>query len=202
MHRRVLLIVAGATVAAMVVATAVIAVVSRERPQVSNVVTVSANAPYPDVPPPSTTATTGPVTRAREPQRPLHHLEGAHNGLEHFALFTGRCSFLDHHLESTFSFVGPTTWKFHADYCGVIHGDLWTGVGTFTLTAPDGAALTGKFTDSARLPSTGVPYELDITGGTERLAGASGSCVLENHLRMVQFGVQQQFGSVVCDFSG
>jgi hypothetical protein len=154
MHRRGLLIVAGATVAAMVVATAVIAVGSLHGPAVGKVVTVSANAPYPDVPP------TTPVATA------------------------------------------PPTWKFHADYCGVIQGELWTGVGTFTLTAPGGAALTGTFTDSARLPSTGVPYELDITGGTKRLARASGSCVLENHLKVVQFGVQQQFGSVVRDFRG
>jgi hypothetical protein len=36
---------------------------------------------------------------------------------------------------------------------------------------------------------------LNITGGTASFKGAAGECLLDNHLRDVQFGVQEQYGT-------
>lgn len=128
------------------------------------------------------------------------HFTGQHRGIEHFELYTNRCAFLDHHLEETFTLTHGTTWGFAAAYCGTIDaGGLWTGVGTFEITAGDSSGLSGTFTDSAQLPSAGVPYVLNVNSGSGVFAGASGSCALDNHLRMIEFGVQEQSGSFVCD---
>jgi hypothetical protein len=128
------------------------------------------------------------------------HFEGRHSGIEQFQMHTTRCPVLDHHLQETFTLTDGTAWSFRARYCGTIdtHG-VWTGVGSFVISAANGATLSGTFTDSAQLPSVGVPYELDIATGTGAFAGASGSCVLENHLRTIAPEMQQQEGIFVCD---
>jgi hypothetical protein len=128
------------------------------------------------------------------------HFEGRHSGLEHFQVHTRLCPVLDHHLQETFTLTDGTAWSFRAHYCGTIdtHG-IWTGVGSFVITAANGSTLSGTFTDSAQLPSVGVPYELDIATGTGAFAGASGSCVLDNHLRTIAPEVQHQEGIFVCD---
>ena len=153
------------------------------------------------VPPASTTTapTTTTTTTSLPPGRgPLSG--GTYSGVEHFALFTGRCSFLDHHIVGTFSPSDGTPWTFHQDYCGTLQGDLWSAEGTFALTAPDGAMLTGTVTETdIRVPSPGVPYTIVVTGGTQRFAGATGTCRLDNHLRVIQFGLQDDFGAFTCD---
>ena len=129
-------------------------------------------------------------------------VDGTYFGAEHFALFTGQCAFLDHHILGTFSAADGTTWTFHQDYCGTLAGDLWSGQGTFSLTAPDGATISGTVTEkNIHVPSPGVPYTLDITAGTQRFAGASGTCRLDNHLRVIHFGLQDDFGSFDCDIT-
>ena len=139
---------------------------------------------------PATTATT----------LPARHFEGRHSGMEHFQLHTTLCPVLDHHLHETFTLTDGIAWDFRAHYCGTIdpHG-VWTGVGTFEITTGSASTLSGTFTDSAQLPSVGVPYELDINAGTGAFAGATGSCVLDDHLRTIAPGVQHQEGIFVCD---
>jgi hypothetical protein len=128
------------------------------------------------------------------------HFEGRHAGIEHFELHTRLCPVLDHHLRETFTLTDGTTWSFRAHYCGTIDShNVWTGVGSFTITTANGSTLSGTFTDSAQLPSVGVPYELDIATGTGTFAGARGSCLLDNHLRTISPGVQHQSGLFVCD---
>jgi hypothetical protein len=149
---------------------------------------------------PSTVVTSLPAvsTPARTTGGPLS--DGSYVGVEHFALFTGRCSFLDHHIVGTFSSSDGTTWTFHQDYCGTLNGDLWSGVGTFALTASDGATISGTVNESnIKVPSPGVPYTIDVTAGTQRFAGAAGTCRLDNHLRVIQFGLQDDFGTFTCD---
>jgi hypothetical protein len=63
------------------------------------------------------------------------------------------------------------------------------------------ARLSCTDTDSAHLPSLGVPYELDVHSGTGEFAGASGSCILDDHLTPLAAGEQYQEGGFVCDFS-
>lgn len=130
------------------------------------------------------------------------HFEGNQSGLEHFQLSTPRCPVLDHALQGTFTLTDGTVWRFREKYCGTVDAhSVWRGVGSFSLTATDGSKLGGTFTSSAQLPSVGVPYQLDIKRGTGQFAGASGSCVLENHVHVVAFGTQDQHGVFVCDLN-
>jgi hypothetical protein len=150
----------------------------------------------------TTTSTTAPSIGSTPTSRPTTNtlaLDGTYFGVEHFAVNTGRCAFLDHHIAGTFKPSDATTWGFRQDYCGTLHGDLWSAVGTFALTAPDGATITGTVTEkNIKVPSPGVPYTLDITGGTQRFAAATGTCRLDNHLREIEFGLQEDYGSFTC----
>jgi hypothetical protein len=130
------------------------------------------------------------------------HVEGRHNGIEHLQAHTRLCPVLDHRLHETFTLSDGTSWTFQSHYCGTIdaHG-VWTGVGSFEITTGSGSTLSGTFTDSAQLPSLGVPYELDVNSGTGAFAGASGSCMLDNHLSTFAPGVQYQEGIFVCDLA-
>jgi hypothetical protein len=129
------------------------------------------------------------------------HFEGRHSGIERFQLHTKRCPVLDHRLRETFALTDGSTWNFQSHYCGTIDAhDIWTGVGTFVITTTT-ASLSGTVTDSAHLPSLGVPYELDVHSGTGEFAGASGSCILDDHLTPLAAGEQYQEGGFVCDFS-
>jgi hypothetical protein len=123
---------------------------------------------------------------------------GTYDGIEHFGPSTGTCADLDHHLDSVFSLEDGSAWKFHSDYCGILDGNAWQGTGPFTFTLPDGALITGDFADAATIPSPGVRYRLNITGGTGNFEGASGSCQLDNHLRPIASGEQQQYGTFTC----
>jgi len=125
-------------------------------------------------------------------------LSGTYLGTEHFAVQTGRCAMLDHHLDAIFHLGDATAWAYHADYCGTVDNAVWRGTGTFTFTTADGATLVGSFSDSARLPTGGVPYTLQITGGTGRYEGTTGSCSLTIQIRVIQFGVQEESGSFIC----
>lgn len=145
----------------------------------------------------ATTATTAPPTEVV-----AWHVEGHHRGIEHFALQTERCAFLDHQLQETFTLVDGTEWSFTARYCGTIDATgFWTGEGSFELAAGESDGLTGTFSSAAQLPSTGEPYQLDVHAGTGEFAGASGTCRLENHLRTISFGVQEQSGAFTCDLA-
>ena len=130
------------------------------------------------------------------------HFEGQHSGIESFQVHTNLCPVLDHHLHETFTLTDGSIWDFQAHYCGTIdaHG-VWTGVGSFVITTSSDSSLSGTFTDSAQLPSVGVPYELDVSSGSGTFAGANGSCMLDNHLSPIAPGEQSQEGTFVCDFT-
>jgi len=139
------------------------------------------------------------------PPSPPHvtwHFEGRHSGIENFQANTNLCPVLDHRLHETFTLTDGSTWDFQAHYCGTIdtHG-VWTGVGSFVITTSWESTLSGTFTDSAQLPSVGVPYELDVSSGSGIFAGAKGSCTLDNHLSPIAPGEQSQEGIFVCDLS-
>ncbi len=111
-------------------------------------------------------------TSTSEPATGVGPVAGTYFGVEHFALFTGRCAFLDHHIVGMFRSGDGATWDFHQDYCGTLQGDLWSAVGTFALTASGGATITGTVTETnIRVPSPGVPYTLDVTAGTRQFPG-------------------------------
>jgi hypothetical protein len=148
----------------------------------------------------TTTTTTAPSAYPAAPAPTAWHLEGKHQALEHFEFGNPRCEVLAHDLAGTMTMTDGAVWHFTETYCGILEpGPLWVGHGTFVLTAPDGATLTGTFGNSATLPSKGVPYELDIDAGTGTFAGATGTCAVDNHLFQPEFGVQDQWGTFTCD---
>lgn len=128
-------------------------------------------------------------------------VEGTFQGDEVYRATDGTCPSLDHMLVSTFELTDGTAWDFEAVYCGSIEGDQWSGEGTFTFTTPGDATLTGSFTSAASVTSDGEPYELTITGGTGRYQGATGTCVLDNHLVDTGAGQQEQSGTFGCEIS-
>jgi hypothetical protein len=167
----------------------------------STVQTTPSTAPVTAPTPTTVTAPPAPTTVTAPPSSSAGHFDGTYRGTEHYQLDTERCDYLDHDLVETFTLPDGTAWQFEQRYCGSVDGDQWTGVGTFTIDAPDGT-LTGTVHDSATLPSRGEPYDIVVTGGTGRFAGATGSCHLDNHLRQLQFGTNEQWGSFSCAIEG
>ncbi len=109
---------------------------------------------------------------------------------------------MDHRLDETWTLDNGTTWHYVDLYCGTItDGNDWSGTGTFTLTAPDGT-LTGRSTSAAVIPSSGVPYHLDLDGGTGTYAGTTGTCTIDEHLHVESFGTQDHSGGFQCDLTG
>ena len=60
-------------------------------------------------------------------------------------------------------------------------------------------AVQGRTNNSVgSVPSPGGPYHIAIDSGTGSYAGATGSCAVEEHLVMVQFGEQNHSGPFTC----
>jgi hypothetical protein len=153
-------------------------------------------APNPRVSP--TTLTPG-TTAAPPPG--AQHFAGSYQGIEHYTLQTQRCPQLDHNLIETFTLSSGAIWNFQNLYCGTLTDtNLWHGQGTFSFTA--GGGTFGGDTDVvARVPTAGGPIALHVTRGTGVYAGASGWCELDNHIRQIAFGVQEQSGMFTCDIA-
>jgi hypothetical protein len=125
--------------------------------------------------------------------------EGSYSGTEHYALGSDECPELDHTYDATLTGGSVAGWTLHEDYCGRIdEDDMWSGEGTFTITATPGDELTGTFVSEAPANGDGEPYTLTITGGTGIYAGASGECALDNHVEKVALGTQRQSGDISC----
>jgi len=132
------------------------------------------------------------------PPAGARHFEGSFQGIEHYQLQTKRCPQLDHNLVETFTLSTGGIWTFQNLYCGTITDtNLWTGTGTFLFTAPDGT-FGGDTFSVARVPTAGGPLALTVTRGTGAYTGANGSCLLDNHIRQISFGVQEQSGTFTC----
>jgi hypothetical protein len=142
-----------------------------------------------------TEALDGPAGTDPAPLEPA----GSFDGMEEFALFTGRCNFLDHKLDATYSLSTGAKWRFHSSYCGEIDAsNRHYGDGEFTFTTANGSTLEGTFHSDAQLPSKGEPYTMQIRQGTGDYTGASGECAIDNHLEMIRFGRQRQYGTFHC----
>ena len=130
------------------------------------------------------------------------HVEGSYSGTESFGPTTGRCPDLDHELGATLTLTDGTVWELDSSYCGTLAGDDWTGLGQFSLTTSSGDTLIGPLTSTATLPTDGEPFTLQINNGTGAYAGALGSCILDNHVRPLGEGLQEQSGTFTCDIGG
>ena len=131
------------------------------------------------------------------------HFEGTYTGEEFFQLFTSRCPFLDHVYDNVLDLDRGPDGTYHAVACATItEGNLFSAEGSFTIRLP-GGTVTGTYSTSTRLPPS-LPGQIvhDITGGTRRFKGASGTCVLTlRSLVSVEFGHQLHSGTWVCDIT-
>jgi hypothetical protein len=153
---------------------------------------------YPSETSPPTTLS--PQTTAPPPPGAIHY-KGTFQGIEHYTLQTERCPQLDHNLTETFRLDDGTTWSLVQLYCGTITDtNLWTGDGTFLFTVP-GGTFGGDIHTSARVYTSGGPDPITISRGTGRYAGVTGSCLLDEHIRQVTFGVQDHSGTFDCALS-
>ncbi len=155
---------------------------------------------YPDKPTAPDSSTT--TTTLTPPATTQLVLTGTHAGTEHFAFGTGRCPQIDHHLDETWTATNGTVLAFSNAYCGELDAQgHWSSTGTYTL-GNDNGAVQGRTNNSvASVPSPGGPYHFVIDSGTGAYAGATGSCDVEEHLVMVQFGEQTHSGPFTCTFA-
>lgn len=145
----------------------------------------------------TTTSTTVPP-----PVAEAEHIEGTYEGTANYHLAEGGPCEVVHEDQITFSLSDGSTWTLDHDQCGQLGEDTWSATGTFTMTAPDGATLTGTTEQrDVPMPTEGQPFELMITGGTGRFDGATGLCTLDNHVTNKQLGSQELNGPFVCDFT-
>jgi hypothetical protein len=136
-------------------------------------------------------------TPAPAPKAP--HFEGHYHGTSYFALATPTCAMVDTVLDAEFVVSSSETWQLHNQYCGTITDGRFTASGTFTFAAPDGSTLSGTSqTTDVVLADNGGPIDLRITNGSGRFDGATGSCSLDNTVRNLEFGHQEQSGSFRC----
>lgn len=160
---------------------------------------VAAPPPEDDAPTPGDDA---PTEQAAPPGPGDLHVAGTYEGLDHYALTPeGPCQ-LAHDDNATFTVTDGTTWALHHDQCADVIDDVWSATGTFTLTLPDGSTLTGTSTqEGVPLPTTGQPFDLDITGGTGPHADATGTCHLDHNFEEIALGQQTMHGTFTCDVS-
>jgi hypothetical protein len=126
-------------------------------------------------------------------------LAGTHHGVEHFALGTGRCPQIDHHLDETFTLSDGTALAFASVYCGMLDASGgWSGTGTYTLMGTAGSLHGRSVSSVPSVPSSGAPYTLIVDGGAGVYAGTTGSCTVGEHLDVVQFGEQRHSGDFTC----
>jgi hypothetical protein len=102
-------------------------------------------------------------------------------------------------LAGTIDAADGGLWARTEQGCATLVDDVYDATGTFVLTAPDGSTLTGTFRSVAALPTDGVPYGYEVTGGTGAFAGATGACDLT--VRIVEGGGldQRQEGEITCE---
>jgi hypothetical protein len=148
-----------------------------------------------------TSTTAAPTTPTPSAPSAIEHISGTFDGIDHFRLAEGQCEVI-HDDRFTFRASDGSVWELQHDQCARLDGDLWSATGTFTLTAPDGATLTGtSVQEDIHVPTTGEPYELTITGGTGRFDGADGTCAVDTHITPGSLGTQHQDGTFTCDFT-
>lgn len=139
------------------------------------------------------------------------HLDGSYDGRSNFTLFTSRCEMVDTVWDATVAVSNGETWQYHNDYCGTVIDDTFNGSGTFTFTEANSDMLTGTTTtidvavpDPGGKGGAGGPTYLSITNGTGAYAGATGWCVLDNHVHNSideVFGHQRQWGTFECEIT-
>ena len=128
-------------------------------------------------------------------------VSGRYEGTDSYVLSDGDPCDIEHDDQVTLTLDDGTTWQLDHQQCGLtLPGDRWSATGTFTITLPGGDSLTGTNSqEPIQLPTTGEPFRLDIEGGTGDLAGATGWCDLDNHLRNQSLGSQEMYGDFTCE---
>ncbi len=114
-------------------------------------------------------------------------ISGPFAGATHYEFTTAGCSFVHQLHDATYTIAKGTSGSFHLDGCVDIGPTGFEYTGTFTLTTPKGAVLTGTVTGTvlsgeptsnpcAPNESPGpLDFTLTVTHGTAGFKRASGS---------------------------
>jgi hypothetical protein len=115
---------------------------------------------------------------------PTIGLDGPVTIVDHFTFGDG-CAFVHGLWDGSFRPNPGPPWNVHVDECTVDSGENLVLAGHFTLTAPGGSL---KGTISGDQPFGGGTYTVDVTRGTKRFHGASGSLLLSGTWDTSNFG--------------
>ena len=107
-------------------------------------------------------------------------VSGPFTGTTSYTFTVSGCSFVHQVHDATYGTRSRPSGSFHLDGC-VGLGTTFPYTGTFTLRAKGHATLTGTVSGTVRaeiVPCAPLEFVLTVTGGTGRLARASGSIAL------------------------
>ncbi|HEX7133351.1 MAG TPA: hypothetical protein VF228_12295 [Iamia sp.] len=163
--------------------------------------TTSAPAPTASEPAPTTSTAPPPSTAPPSPTEPAPTTVTLRGTYDVRSGSGGSCpsGSFPVRLAGTIDASDGGLWARTEQGCATLVDDVYDATGTFVLTAPDGSTLTGTFRSIAALPTDGVPYGYEVTGGTGSFAGAAGACDLT--VRIVEGGGldQRQEGEITCE---
>jgi hypothetical protein len=121
---------------------------------------------------------------AAQPDTSLNReVSGPFSGSTFLDFFTTDCSFpVEQALDGTYQTQKGQSGSFHIDVCPTFSPEGSQAVGTFTLTSPNGATLTGAVTgvyDISAPPSFPFEFTLTAATGTKDLKHATGTILID-----------------------
>jgi hypothetical protein len=108
-----------------------------------------------------------------------HEVSGPYTGIQTFDFSTAHCSFVHQVFDGSYK-ADRGRATFHIDACVTIGGAGFGYVGTFTLTTPHRAVLTGSVTGTtnAATPTASLSLTLTLDHGTREFKHVTGTIVL------------------------
>jgi hypothetical protein len=106
-------------------------------------------------------------------------VSGPYIGRQSFDFTTARCSFVHQVFNASYQ-AAHGHGAFHIDTCVTIQGSRFVYAGTFSLTTPHGATLTGAVTGTtnAAAPTASLHLTLTLHQGTREFEHVTGEIVL------------------------
>ena len=106
-------------------------------------------------------------------------VSGPYTGRQSFDIGTPRCSFVHQVFDGSYQ-ADRGRGAFHIDTCVTIEGSGFVFAGTFSLTTPHGATVTGTVTGTTdgAVPTASLNLTLTPNGGTREFKRVTGEIVL------------------------
>lgn len=120
-----------------------------------------------------------PATAAPNTGHVNREVSGPYTGRQSFDFTTARCSFVHQVFDASYQ-TDHGRGAFHLDTCVTIQGSGFVYAGTFRLTTPHGATLTGTVsgTTNAATPTASLHLTLTLRQGTREFKRVTGEIVL------------------------